>query len=32
MHWLSGTGIVLWANNTELMVLGYSAEEYIGQV
>ena len=32
MHWLSGTGIVLWANNTELRVLGYSAEEYIGQV
>ncbi len=31
MHWLSGQGIVLWANNTELRVLGYTAEEYIGQ-
>jgi hypothetical protein len=27
LHWLSGTGIVLWANETELNVLGYSAEE-----
>jgi two-component system sensor histidine kinase VicK len=32
MHWLSGTGHVLWANETELNVLGYTAEEYIGQV
>ena len=31
MHWLSGTGHVLWANETELSVLGYTAEEYIGQ-
>ena len=31
MHWLSGEGIVLWANQTELNVLGYTAEEYIGQ-
>jgi PAS domain S-box-containing protein len=31
MHWLSGTGHVLWANETELNVLGYTAEEYIGQ-
>ena len=31
LHWLSGEGIVLWANNTELNVLGYTAEEYIGQ-
>jgi len=31
MHWLSGTGHVLWANQTELNVLGYTAEEYIGQ-
>lgn len=31
MHWLSGEGIVLWANQTELDVLGYTAEEYIGQ-
>jgi PAS domain S-box-containing protein len=31
MHWLSGQGKVLWANQTELNVLGYTAEEYIGQ-
>ena len=31
LHWLSGEGIVLWANQTELNVLGYTAEEYIGQ-
>jgi len=31
LHWLSGTGHVLWANQTELDVLGYTAEEYIGQ-
>ena len=30
LHWLSGTGTVLWANDTELESLGYSAEEYIG--
>lgn len=31
MHWLNGNGTVLWANQTELNVLGYTAEEYIGQ-
>ena len=31
MHWLSGEGKVLWANQTELNVLGYTPEEYIGQ-
>jgi len=31
MHWLSGTGHVLWANETEMNVLGYTPEEYIGQ-
>ncbi|KAJ1456807.1 hypothetical protein M885DRAFT_516864 [Pelagophyceae sp. CCMP2097] len=31
MHWLGPDGIVLWANNTELRVLGYTAEEFIGQ-
>mmetsp|Transcript_60951 Transcript_60951/g.143523 ORF Transcript_60951/g.143523 Transcript_60951/m.143523 type:complete len:933 (-) Transcript_60951:410-3208(-) len=31
MHWLSGTGHVLWANETEMNTLGYTAEEYIGQ-
>eukprot|EP01041_Mallomonas_annulata_P007841 gene7841-16042_t len=31
LHWLSETGHILWANDTELQVLGYTAEEYIGQ-
>jgi PAS domain S-box-containing protein len=31
MHWLSGEGKVMWANQTELNVLGYTPEEYIGQ-
>ncbi|KAL7534381.1 hypothetical protein ACHAWF_004817 [Thalassiosira exigua] len=31
MHWLNGNGIVLWANQTEMNVLGYTPEEYIGQ-
>jgi len=31
LHWLSGTGHVMWANQTELDVLGYTATEYIGQ-
>lgn len=31
MHWLSDQGIILWANQTEMNVLGYTAEEYIGQ-
>eukprot|EP00976_Prorocentrum_cordatum_P082596 1184879-Prorocentrum_minimum.AAC.3 len=31
MHWLGGTGNVVWANKMEMAVLGYTAEEYIGQ-
>ncbi|KAG5188484.1 hypothetical protein JKP88DRAFT_243475 [Tribonema minus] len=31
LHWLSSSGHVLWANETEMNVLGYTAEEYIGQ-
>lgn len=31
LHWLSDTGKVLWANDRELEVLGYSREEYIGE-
>lgn len=31
LHWLSSNGRVLWANQRELDVLGYSKEEYIGQ-
>jgi PAS domain S-box-containing protein len=30
MHWVSGDGIILWANAFEMDLLGYSREEYIG--
>jgi PAS domain S-box-containing protein len=30
MHWGGPDGTVLWANRTELRMLGYTAEEYIG--
>lgn len=30
LHWLGGTGNILWANQKELDTLGYTAEEYIG--
>ena len=30
LHWLSGTGHILWANRAELESLGYTKEEYIG--
>ncbi|KAJ1451342.1 hypothetical protein M885DRAFT_17051 [Pelagophyceae sp. CCMP2097] len=30
-HWLGADGNILWANNTELRLMGYTAEEYIGQ-
>jgi PAS domain S-box-containing protein len=31
IHWVDESGIVVWANAAELSLLGYSAEEYIGQ-
>lgn len=31
LHWLSDEGKVLWANDRELEVLGYSRGEYIGE-
>ena len=30
LHWVDGSGIILWANQAELDFLGYSREEYIG--
>jgi hypothetical protein len=30
LHWLSGTGHVLWANDVEMEQLGYTSPEYIG--
>ncbi len=31
LHWVNGSGIIIWANKTELDFLGYSKEEYIGK-
>lgn len=30
MHWVGPDGIILWANRTELEMLGVTAEEYVG--
>ena len=30
LHWVGPDGTILWANQAELDLLGYSAEEYIG--
>ncbi len=30
LHWVDGSGIILWANRVELESLGYTREEYIG--
>lgn len=31
LHWVDGTGKIIWANQAELDLLGYTREEYIGQ-
>jgi two-component system sensor histidine kinase VicK len=31
LHWVNGSGIIIWANKAELELLGYSKEEYIGK-
>ncbi|HEX2120042.1 MAG TPA: ATP-binding protein, partial [Thermoanaerobaculia bacterium] len=31
MHWVGPDGTILWANDAELQLLGYTAEEYIGR-
>ncbi|HEY9637060.1 MAG TPA: PAS domain S-box protein [Coleofasciculaceae cyanobacterium] len=31
LHWVDANGIILWVNQAELDLLGYSREEYIGQ-
>ena len=30
LHWVGPDGTILWANQTELTLLGYTADEYIG--
>ncbi len=30
MHWVRHDGIIVWANQTELDLLGHTAEEYVG--
>lgn len=30
MHWVAADGTILWANKTELAMLGYAREEYVG--
>jgi PAS domain S-box-containing protein len=31
MHWIGPDGIILWANRTELELLGYAREQFIGR-
>lgn len=31
MHWVDPSGMILWANKTELELLGYESNEYIGR-
>ena len=31
LHWVGPDGTILWANQTELDMLGYSSDEYIGR-
>jgi PAS domain S-box-containing protein/excisionase family DNA binding protein len=31
LHWVAADGTILWANQAELDLLGYTAEEYIGR-
>ena len=31
LHWLNADGVIMWANNTEMAMFGYDADEYIGQ-
>jgi PAS domain S-box-containing protein len=31
LHWVNSDGVIIWANQAELDLLGYTAAEYIGQ-
>ena len=30
LHWLDSTGMIVWANQVELQMLGYTAAEFVG--
>jgi PAS domain S-box-containing protein len=30
LHWVNGSGVVIWANRADYELLGYTREEYIG--
>ncbi len=30
MHWVGANGLIIWANRTEMEMLGYAPDEYIG--
>jgi two-component system sensor histidine kinase VicK len=31
LHWVNGSGIIIWANKAELDLLGYNHDEYVNQ-
>ena len=31
LHWVNGSGIIIWANKEELDFMGYTKEEYVGK-
>ncbi len=31
LHWVNGSGVIIWANQVELDFLGYTKEEYVGK-
>jgi len=31
IHWVNADGIIIWANHTELAMLGYSRDEFVGR-
>lgn len=31
LHWVNGSGVIIWANQAELEMTGYQREEYIGK-
>src|SRR5688572_15558461 len=31
LHWVNGSGIIIWVNQAELDLLGYTKEEFVGK-